>query len=226
MLPSNPMAALFGKSPFKPLPQHMRIVIECVEEVQPLFQALIDDDQEQLEERKNRIFVKEREADAMRNELCEHLPRSMRQAAGRQDLLELLAAQDAIADTAQDIAGLLVERRMEVYPGMAEPLMRLVARCIDTCRQAHIVVEKLGELQEAGFRGREASQVDEMLAELGNMESDTDLMGMALARALFSEEDQFKPVSVMFWYQLIQWVGNLADYAEKVGDRLRLLITR
>jgi uncharacterized protein Yka (UPF0111/DUF47 family) len=53
MLSSNPIAALFGKSPFKPLQQHMRIVIECVEEVQPLFQALIDDDQEQLEERKN-----------------------------------------------------------------------------------------------------------------------------------------------------------------------------
>jgi uncharacterized protein Yka (UPF0111/DUF47 family) len=65
-----------------------------------------------------------------------------------------------------------------------------------------------------------------MLVELGNMESDTDLMGMALARALFAEEDKLKPVSVMFWYQLIQWVGNLADYAEKVGDRLRLLITR
>jgi uncharacterized protein Yka (UPF0111/DUF47 family) len=30
----------------------------------------------------------------------------------------------------------------------------------------------------------------------------------------------------MFWYQLIQWVGNLADNAEKVGDRLRLLIAR
>jgi uncharacterized protein Yka (UPF0111/DUF47 family) len=26
------------------------------------------------------------------------------------------------------------------------------------------------------------------------------------------------------WYQLIEWVGDLADYAEKVGDRLRLLI--
>jgi uncharacterized protein Yka (UPF0111/DUF47 family) len=32
------------------------------------------------------------------------------------DLLELLAMQDAIADTAQDIAGLLVERKMEVPP--------------------------------------------------------------------------------------------------------------
>jgi hypothetical protein len=25
---------------------------------------------------------------------------------------------------------------------------------------------------------------------------------------------------------LIQWVGDLADYAEKVGDRLRLMIAR
>ncbi|KFB66561.1 TIGR00153 family protein [Candidatus Accumulibacter vicinus] len=226
MLPSNPMAALFGKSPFKPLPQHMRIVIECVEEVQPLFQALFDDDQEQLEECKNHIFVKEREADAMRNEICEHLPRNMLQATGRQDLLALLAAQDAIANTAQDIAGLLVERRMEMLPSMAEPLMRLVIRCIDTCRQAHAIIEKLDELHETGFRGRETSRVDEMLVELGNMESDTDLMGMALARVLFAEEDRLKPVSVIFWYQLIQWVGNLADYAEKVGDRLHLLIAR
>jgi len=30
----------------------------------------------------------------------------------------------------------------------------------------------------------------------------------------------------MFWYQMIQWVGDLADYSEKVGDRMRLLIAR
>ena len=53
---TNPIAALFGKSPFKPLQQHMRIVMECVGEVPALFQALIDDDQEQLGELKNRIF--------------------------------------------------------------------------------------------------------------------------------------------------------------------------
>jgi predicted phosphate transport protein (TIGR00153 family) len=65
-----------------------------------------------------------------------------------------------------------------------------------------------------------------MILELGHMESDTDVMGMSLSRVLFSQEDSLKPVSVMFWYQLIQWVGNLADYAEKVGDRLRLMIAR
>jgi uncharacterized protein Yka (UPF0111/DUF47 family) len=47
-----------------------------------------------------------------------------------------------------------------------------------------------------------------------------------LARALFEHEDEMKPVSVMMWYQLIEWIGDLADYAEKVGDRLRLLIAK
>jgi uncharacterized protein Yka (UPF0111/DUF47 family) len=58
------------------------------------------------------------------------------------------------------------------------------------------------------------------------MEDETDTMGMELARTLFSKEDDLKPVSVMFWYQMLQWIGDLADYAEKTGDRMRLLIAR
>ena len=58
MLSTNPMAALFGKSPFKPLQQHMRMVIECVAEVPALFNALIDQDQAQLEAQKHKIFAK------------------------------------------------------------------------------------------------------------------------------------------------------------------------
>jgi predicted phosphate transport protein (TIGR00153 family) len=226
MLSTNPMAALFGKSPFKPLQQHMRMIIECVAEVPALFTAVIENDHAQVEVQKDKIFAKEHEADRIKNELRNHLPRSMLLAVDRRDLLELLAMQDAIADVAQDIAGLLVERKMEVPAGMAEPLTRFVSRCVDTCEQAHKVIEELDELLEIGFRGREVERVEAMILELGHMESDTDVMGMSLSRVLFSQEDSIKPVSVMFWYQLIQWVGNLADYAEKVGDRLRLMIAR
>ena len=77
-----------------------------------------------------------------------------------------------------------------------------------------------------GFRGREASKVEDMVTKLNEIEDETDQMGMALARTLFSKEDEMKPVSVMFWYQTIQWIGDLADFAEKVGDRMRLLIAR
>jgi hypothetical protein len=77
-----------------------------------------------------------------------------------------------------------------------------------------------------GFRGREANRVEEMVEKLNLIEDDTDELGIKLARQLFEHEDEMKPVSVMMWYQLIEWVGDLADYAEKVGDRLRLLIAR
>ncbi len=63
-----------------------------------------------------------------------------------------------------------------------------------------------------------------MVDELNKIEGETDEMGLELARRLFEQEDDMKPVSVVFWYQLIQWIGDLADYAEKVGNRLRLLL--
>ncbi len=226
MRTTNPMAALFGKSPFKPLQQHMRIATDCVAEVPALFQALIDGDQAALEAQKDKIFAKEHEADVLKNELRGHLPKSMFMPVDRRDLLDVLSMQDSIADTAQDIAGLLIERKMEVPAGMEEPLMKLVNRCVDTCEQAHKVIEELDELVETGFRGREATQVEDMVEQLNKIEDETDEMGMALTRTLFAQEDSLKPVSVMFWYQLIQWIGDLADNAEKVGDRLRLLIAR
>ena len=226
MKSTNPMAALFGKSPFKPMQEHMRIVLACVAEVPGLFQALTDGDQAKLESQKNLIFEKENEADILKNELRGRLPKSIMMPVDRRDLLDVLGMQDSIADTAQDIAGLLVERKMEIPDGMAEPLMAMVNRCVDTCQQAGKIIEELDELVEMGFRGREANQVEDMVAKLNLIEDETDEMGMQLSRTLFAQEDNMKPVSVMFWYQLIQWIGDLADYAEKVGDRLRLLIAR
>jgi uncharacterized protein Yka (UPF0111/DUF47 family) len=46
---------------------------------------------------------------------------------------------------------------------MAEPLMRFVARCVETCEQAHKVIEELDELLETGFRGREVERVEAMI---------------------------------------------------------------
>ena len=226
MRSTNPIASLLGSSPFKPMQAHMRVVTECVSHVPALFEALIDGNQQEVIRYKDLIFAKEQEADDLEHDIRSKLPKSLFMPVDRRDLLELLDMQDYIADTAQDIAGLMVERDMSVPEGMAEPLRALVRRCVDTCDLATSIIEQLDELLEMGFRGREASKVDDMLTQLSDIEDETDVMGMDLARALFAQEDDMNPVSVMFWYQMIQWIGDLADYAEKVGDRMRLLIAR
>jgi predicted phosphate transport protein (TIGR00153 family) len=224
MSSTNPFANLFGKSPFKALQVHMRVALECASEIPPLFEALAAGDQEGVVTIKNKIFEREAAADKIKNDLRGALPKSLFMPVDRRDLLDVLQMQDSIADTAQDIAGLLVERRMEIPVFMKEPMLALARRSIDACEQSAKIIEELDELLAMGFRGREASQVEAMVEALNLIEDDTDELGIELARHLFEHEDELKPVSVMMWYQLIEWVGDLADYAEKVGDRLRLLI--
>jgi len=204
----------------------MRVVIDCAREVNPLIDALIDGDQHGVTRCKERIFELEAEADRIKNELRLHLPKSLFMPVDRRDLLEVLHLQDAIANTAQDIAGLLIERRMEIPGFLRQPLQKLTERCIQTCELSGSVIEELDELLAIGFRGREVERVDTMLRALNDAEDETDELGIALARALFEHEDELKPVSVMMWYQIIEWIGDLADYAEKVGDHLRLLIAK
>ena len=226
MSSTNPFASLFGKSPFKALQVHMRVALECAHEIPPLFEALAAGDQDAVVATKDKIFQKEAEADTIKNDMRGALPKSLFMPVDRRDLLEVLQMQDSIADTAQDIAGLLVERRMEIPGFMKEPMLALARRSVDACEQSAKIIEELDELLAMGFRGREASRVEEMVEQLNLIEDDTDNLGIELARHLFEHEDEIKPVSVMMWYQLIEWVGDLADYSEKVGDRIRLLIAR
>jgi len=226
MSTTNPFANLFGKSPFTALQARMRVVLECAREIPPLFEALAAGDQEGVVAAKDKIFEREAEADKIKNGMRGALPKSLFMPVDRRDLLEVLQMQDSIADIAQDIAGLLVERRMELPDFMREPMLALARRSIDACEASAKIIEELDELLAMGFRGREANQVEAMVEKLNLIEDDTDELGIELARHLFEHEDELKPVSVMMWYQLIEWVGDLADYAEKVGDRLRLLIAR
>jgi predicted phosphate transport protein (TIGR00153 family) len=226
MSSTNPFANLFGKSPFTALQGHMRVVLECVHQIPVLFEALAKGDNQGVVAVKDIIFEKEAEADEIKNELRNRLPKSLLMPVDRRDLLEVLQMQDSIADTAQDIAGLLVERPMELPEFMQEPMHRLAHRCVDVCEMSAKIIEELDELLAMGFRGKEANKVEDMVSDLNKLEDETDELGIELARRLFQHEDEIKPVSVMMWYQLIQWVGDLADYAEKTGDRLRLLIAR
>ncbi len=225
-MPTNPLARLMKRSPLKYLQEHMRIVLQCAREVPALFEAVLAGDQGRVEAVKEKIFDLEAQADTIKNELRAGLPKSLFMPVDRRDLLDILQMQDSIADTAQDIAGLLVERPMEVPENLKEPLRSLVERCVDVCEQSLRAIEELDELLEMGFRGREANQVEAMLEELNQIEDETDRLGLELTRRLFAEEDNMKPVSVVMWYRVIEWIGDLADFAEKVGDRLRLLIAR
>lgn len=226
MRTTSPIARLFGKSPITPLQEHMKIVEACAAEVTLLFEALVAGERQRIDGHKQRVDQLENEADESKNGIRGQLPKSLFMPIDRRDFLDMLNAQDSIADTAQDIAGLLSLRHLEPPPTMAGLLVPYVVRNVDAVRQCRRIINELDELLESGFGGREAERVAAMIDELSRIETETDRQEMALVRELFAYEDNLKPIDVVFWYELLRLIGDLADYAEDVGDRLRLFIAR
>jgi predicted phosphate transport protein (TIGR00153 family) len=223
---TNPLLKLFGQSPIKPLQEHMRVVVRCAAEVPGLFEALCAGDDKKIQGIRDEIFTLENDADEIKNRLRSHLPKSMFMPVDRGDVLEILDLQDSIADTAQDIAGMLMVRRPTVLDPIREPLLDLTHRCLDACNQMAKIMEELDELLETGFRGRESTKVVAMIDELNRIETETDQKAIDLLHKLFEHEADIDPVSLMVWHRLIRWIGDLANYSEKVGNRLRLLLAR
>ena len=224
MLGTNPLSRLFGPNPFSLLKRHMRIALDCAEQLQPLFQAILDGKKADVLNYQTQIDRLEGEADPINKEVRQHLPRTFMLPVDRRDLLDLLDMQDKIANVTQDIAGLLIERQMEIPAGIQEPLMPFVSECIAVVRHTATIMEEMDELLETGFSGPEARKVSAMIDELNEIEHQSDQTGAAVSKALFAHEDQINPVSVIFWYRLLEWIGDTADYAEAVGNRLRLMI--
>ncbi|MCX2795303.1 TIGR00153 family protein [Microbulbifer thermotolerans] len=225
-MPLSNIANLFGRSPIKPIEKHMATAHEASADLVPFFEALMRGDLTEAEILQQRISAAENRADDIKKDLRLHLPDSLFMPVSRSDLLVLLHAQDEVANTAQDIAGLAIGRKMQI-PAPLQPLMKtFVDSAVATSAQALRAINELDELLESGFAGREVDIVRRMIEELDELERKSDKLEVEIRAALFAIEKDLPPVDVIFLYRIIEWVGDLADRALSVGNRLQLLLAR
>lgn len=220
------LTRIFGSSPVRPMQHHMEKVIKCVSELKAFITAANGADWEQAREIQGRIRQYENEADDIKKEIRLNLPKGIFMPFSRVDLLEMLRIQDLVANRAKDIAGLMLGRQMEIPAALAPDIIRFVERSIDAACQAQNAINELDELIETGFRGAEVDLVQSMIKKLDKIETETDAQQVKLRAALFELEDSLEPVKVMFLYQVIDWIGEVADLSQRVGSRLEYLLAR
>lgn len=225
-MPTTPFLNMFGRSPIRPLEEHMSKVHACVQELEPFFVTVFAEDWKKAEALQRDIVHLENEADDMKRELRLHMPKSLFMPVPRGDLLDLLSVQDRLANKARDIAGVVLGRKMVFHESISPHFMEFLKRCIDASRQANVAIHELDELMETGFSGNEVKLVEGMIAKLANIEHDTDEMQVQLRQTMFALEDKLPPIHVMFLYKIIEWTGELADGAHEVGDRLQILLAK
>ena len=214
---------LFGRSPIRPMQTHMKAAMECAQRIVPLLEAMANGDLEAVDLQRTKIDELEHQADHLKHEIRSHLPKRLFMAVERRDMLEILDHQDSIADVTQDVAELVALRRMTTPEELKAPLAALAEAALATCAQSESVVNELDELVETGFGRHEVERVEAMIAKLNSLESKADERGEDALRTLFSIEEELG-VGAYYWYEIIRWIGDIADYAERAGNRVRLLI--
>jgi predicted phosphate transport protein (TIGR00153 family) len=225
-MPTTPFLNMFGRSPIRPLEEHMAKVDACVKELKPFFEAVLEKNWAQAEQLQKGISRLEHEADDLKRDLRLHFPKSLFMPVSRSDILELLSVQDRLANTAQDIAGTVLGRQMVLPEAISSAFIAFLERSIEASHQANNAIHELDELLETGFSGSEIKLAEAMIEKLSQIERDTDEQQVRLRHAMFRLEETLPPIHVMFLYKIIEWTGALADQAREVGDRLQILLAR
>ncbi len=223
---TNPLAGLLRKSPFKPIQEHMRTVFSCVMLLPSLFDALYKKDQAAVSEVARQIGKLETEADGIKSTYRRSMPKTLLLPVDRKDLLSLIHEQDSIADGVEKISQILTNRDMTVPDAIKNRLDELLEGTMENATLAKNMIEELDELVHVGFSGREHDKVTSMIEGVRKSEHNIDNILKKLNRTLFSIEKELDPVSVMFWYRIIEEVGNISDHAENMADRLLLFLSK
>jgi predicted phosphate transport protein (TIGR00153 family) len=223
---SNPISNLFGKSPIRPLQEHMSLVVKCAAELEPFFEAVINDKWSQASKTFDKICQHENKADDLKKEFRLNMPTSLFMPVSRGDLLGILSQQDNIANTTKDVCGIVLGREMDIPSVLQADFVGFVKSAIETCEKALKAINELDELLETGFSGQEVKFVKKLIRELDAQEQKVDKKERKLRHRLFKLETDMPPVNVMFLYSTIDNIGAIADTAERVGNQLELLLAK
>ncbi len=219
------IARLFGKSPFAPLQQHMEKVAACIKKIEEIFNVFFQHSElSELESLVVSLSKMEHEADLTKNDIRNHLPRSLFLPVDRGQILEMLAIQDSIADQAEDIGLSLTLYPLQVPSGMENEIRQFFQKNIEAFWDAKNIMNEIDPLLESSFGGIEAEKVKAMVEQTSYKEYEADLHSHRLLKQFFSRVNEIDNPSFYLWLRLVEEIGSISHISERLANRIRMVL--
>ena len=217
---------LFAKSPFKRLEKHMQVVQQCVMLLPGFYDACQEGAWDEASLLKEQISDIESEADKIKRKLQIKLHGDLFLPVPRSDVLALLQVQDNIANKAEDLAGLMLGRKMQFPENIRKEIRSLLTQMVKTCQKAAEVNAEMRDLMEAGFEGVVIKLLRDMVKELDQLEDEADALQEGVRQSIIAIEKDYQPLDVLFWYQFVKELSAITDWAGRVGTQLLIISAR
>ncbi len=215
---------LFGRSPFSPLRKHMEQVASCVRMLPELFKTMEEGDQSKAIETADLIEAYEHEADRIKDDLRNHLPKSLFLPIDRSQLLDILAMQDSLADRAEDAAVLCTLEKLTLQDPWKDDFKLFLNKNLECFDEALKIIEELHDLLESSFGGLEAEKVRAMVEKVAFKEHEADTIQKKLLKSFFQTKKNLSMSGFYLWLKIFETVGEIANLSEALANRVRMTL--
>ena len=217
---------LFRKSPFIAINEMMKEVVECTNRIPEIFEAFVEGKQEEVERIAKEISEHEYKTDEIKNSIRQSLPHSIFMPVARGDILQIITSMDAIADRSEDVGVLMSLKILQVPDEMKQRVRDFASAVVKVVDYSRQVIEELEALREASFAGPEAKSVLELLDKVNESEHETDVLQYELTKIVINRSESIDCASLILWMKIIETTGDIANAAEKMCNRIRLIISQ
>ena len=221
-----PVANTLRKSPFEGLYMHADKVRECIATLQQALNAYTEGRYEDFKVLANKVAELEGEADQIKGNIRNHLPRFIFMPVDKAYFLMLLREEDAILDYAEDATLWLDLRRTPIPEPIKAEFMAHADKVVECVGVLQKAMQNLRDLLETSFSKKEREQTKVLIYEIHKKEYEADVIERSLTKKIFALEKELDPVSIFHLVKVVDLIAQIANHAENAGDRIRAMIAK
>ncbi len=217
------LSSLFHESPFENLQRHADKVKECAQLFREAAICHAEERCDEFDALTDRVAKLESEADAIKRNIRNHLPRGILMPVDKFQFLQYLGEQDKVVDEVEAALYWLSFRPKGLPKEMRLDFLDLVESVIPP-------IEKLAELVLMAtqfFRSKSGDQREKMkslVRDIRQHEKEADLLEQELKGLVFRTIQN--GLIVFHTVRLVEIVGEIADHAQNASDRMRTMICK
>ena len=216
--------SLFYESPFKKLKDHADKVKECAWMFKRAVECYVEQDCEEFDKLTEDVAKLESQADWLKRNLRNHLPRGLLMPVDKFVLLDCLREQDHVLDNVEEaLYWLSFKPEGGIPEGLVGDFLHLVDAVIPS-------IEKLPDMAEQAivyFKNSTEDNRDKLKSIIGDIhqaEKEADHLELELKKQAFAVLKD--PVDIFHFVRLVEIIANIADDAQNASDRMRTMMAR
>jgi uncharacterized protein len=219
-----PFLSMFITSPFDALLEHAEKVKECSWAFQQAIECFSSSSCESFEEHRLEVLRFEQEADTIKQNIRDYLPKGAVFPVEQFHLLRYLREQDSVLDSVLDAVNWLSLRPNMGVPAYVEKdFFLLVDAVIEPIEELAVMVAEARTYFKR-FSDKQRKKVSENIRKLIQMEHEVDKRKYTMVKQTFKNEKD--PVLLFHLVRLADVIGDIADHAENAGEIMRAMVTR